>query len=182
MSIFGVVIMKSVISISDEIMVINTMKNTININEIDNRRFMFLPEKSLLVLGKQYGKSTSVINSHAVELHQAGVTESYDSFIKGWVGSGRGFPYGVIHFSPSIDEKNIKMFDRAFDTLSMFSENGAAAKTLIRGFGRQWEQPLSAVFPEICERKSLKEQIEKAEIRRTPKKVVYKSTIFEPEF
>lgn len=174
--------MKDRISVSDEIMVINTKKNTININEIDNRRFMFLPEKSLLVLGKQYGKTRNVIDSHAVELYQAGVTESYDSFIKGWVGSGRGFPHGVIHFAPSIDEKNIKMFDRAFDTLSMFSENGAAAKTLIRGFGRQWEQPLSAVFPEICERKSLKEQIEKAEIRRTPKKVVYKSTIFEPEF
>lgn len=58
-------------------------------------------------------------------------------------------PKGVIHFAPCVDSRNISLFDRAFDTLEMFRENGALAGTVVRGFGSRWEQPLSAILTDL---------------------------------
>lgn len=70
----------------------------------------------------------------------------------------------MIHFAPCVDERNTKLFDRAFDTLEMFRENGALAGTVIRGFGARWEQPLSAILTDLQEleqKPSVKEQLKK---------------------
>lgn len=55
----------------------------------------------------------------------------------------------MIHFAPCMVKRNIKLFNRAFDTLIMFQENGALENTVVRGFGEHWEQPLSDIFTDM---------------------------------
>ena len=134
------------------VMRIDADKESIDIRQIKNRRFMYDPDTATLILGRQYGKVKGVPSSHAEEMADAGITENYDKYVRGWVGSGKRYPYGVIHFAPCIDEHSSSArFDRAFDTLEMFRENGAVPNTLVRGFGRQWEQPLSAILKDLHE-------------------------------
>ncbi len=140
-------------------MVIHTDKEQISIRNICNRRFMFDPQKAILVLGRQYRQRNHVVSSHAQELADAGITDQYDSFLRGWVGASKRDPYGVIHFAPHVPANNVALFERGFDTLQMFAENGASSQTLIRGFGRQWEQPLVAILPDMVPKCSVIEQI-----------------------
>lgn len=120
---------------------IDTRTQAIDMQQIDNRRFMFSPKTGVLVLGRQY-KETSFVNaSHAVELADAGITKGFDDFVRGWIGTGGDYPKGVIHFAPCVDSRNIPLFDRAFDTLEMFRENGAQAGTVVRGFGTGGNSP-----------------------------------------
>lgn len=152
------------IPIVPEIMRIDTRTQAIDMQQIDNRRFMFNPKTGVLVLGRQY-KETSLVNaSHAVELADAGITKGFDDFVRGWIGAGGDYPKGVIHFAPCVDSGNISLFDRAFDTLEMFRENGALAGTVIRGFGNRWEQPLSAILTDLQkeeQKPSLRQQLKK---------------------
>lgn len=147
------------------VMRIDADKESIDIRQIQNRRFMYDPDTATLILGRQYGKVKGVPSSHAEELADAGVTEGYDKYVRGWVGAGRGYPYGVIHFTPCIDEQSSSArFERAFDTLEMFRENGALADTVVRGFGERWEQPLSDIFTDMREseqKPSVREQLKK---------------------
>lgn len=128
-------------------MCIDTTKQTIDMQQIQNRRFMYNPRTGILVLGFQYAPKSHLLSSHADELAGAGITRDYDSFVRGWVGTGRNYPKGVIHFAPCVDSRNISLLDRAFHTLEMFKENGALADTVIRGFGNRWEQPMSEILP-----------------------------------
>ena len=70
----------------------------------------------------------------------------------------------MIHFAPCVDKRNITLFDRAFDTLKMFQGNGALAGTVVRGFGDNWEQPLSDIFTDM------REPEQKPSVRRQLKK------------
>ncbi len=70
----------------------------------------------------------------------------FDDFVRGWIGTGGNYPYGVIHFAPNVDERCADLFDRAYSTLEMFRENGALADTVLRGFGNRWERPMSDIF------------------------------------
>lgn len=151
-------------AIMPEIMRIDTVGQAIDMQQIDNRRFMFNPDTGVLVLGRQYA-DTGIINSnHAQELADAGITKDYDGFVRGWIGAGGEYPYGVIHFAPSVDERNITLFERAFDTLEMFARNGGLAPTVIRGFGNRWEQPFCAILPGLKEpekKPSVREQLKR---------------------
>ena len=152
---------KEKITITKEIMRIDTRRQTIDMRQINNRRFLYNPKTAVLVLGRQYGKTKG---SHAEELAGAGITKDFDDFVRGWIGTSRSYPEGIIHFAPCVDERNIKLFERAFDTLEMFRENGALAGTVIRGLGNRWEQPLSAIFTDLQRREqkiSVKEQLKK---------------------
>lgn len=157
------------IPIVPEIMRIDTRTQAIDMQQIDNRRFMFSPKTGVLVLGRQY-KETSFVNaSHAVELADAGITKDFDDFVRGWIGTGGGYPKGVIHFAPCVDSRNIFLFDRAFDTLEMFRENGALAGTVVRGFGSRLEQPLSAILTDLQkeeQKPSLRQQLKKTPERK----------------
>ena len=118
-----------------------------DMQDISNRRFMYNPKTGILVLGQQYGKTRGLPGSHADDLAQAGIRSGFDDFVRGWVGTGKSYPAGVIHFAPNVDVQNVSLFNRAFDTLEMFQRNGALPDTVVRGFGRQWEQALSeAIF------------------------------------
>lgn len=152
-------------AITKELMRIDTKMQMIDMQQIDNRRFMYNPKTGILVLGYQYASTSTLISSHANELADAGITKGYDDFVRGWIGTGGDYPKGVIHFAPCVDERNIKLFNQAFDTLEMFKKNGALAGTVVRGFGERWEQPLSDIFTGMREpeqkpsvRKQLKKQ------------------------
>ena len=144
---------KTTLSIYDNIMRIDTRRDTFNISEIENRRFMYQPQTGTLILGRQYHKS-GMYGSHAEEHADSGVSEPYDSFIRGWIGTGKQYPHSIIHFAPNIDSRFAEQFDKGFSTLEMFAENGAVSDTVIRGFGDVWEQPLSNLLPERSERLS----------------------------
>ena len=105
------------------------------------------PQTGELILGKQY-RGNTLFKSHAEEHGKSGAKAPFDSFLRGWVGTGKDYKDGVIHFAPAIDAGNAEQFDRAFSTLEMFARNGANGKTVIRGFGDVWEQPLSDLIPE----------------------------------
>ncbi len=138
-------------AITKGLMRIDTRRQVIDIQQIANRRFMYNPKIGILVLGYQYETTKKVISSHANELAEAGITKGYDDFVRGWIGTSREYPKGVIHFAPCMDKRNIKLFNRAFDTLIMFQENGALENTVVRGFGENWEQPLSDIFTDMRE-------------------------------
>ena len=117
-----------------------------DMQDISNRRFMYNPKTGILVLGQQYGKTRGLPGSHTDDLAQAGIKNGFDDFVRGWVGTGKNYPAGIIHFAPNVDAQNISLFNRAFDTLEMFQCNGALPDTVVWGFGRQWEQALSEVL------------------------------------
>ena len=127
-------------AITKELMRIDTRRQMIDMQQIDNRRFMYNPKTGILVLGYQY------------------------DFVWGWIGTGGDYPKGVIHFAPCVDKRNIMLFDQAFDTLKMFQESGALAGTVVRGFGERWEQPLSDIFTDM------REPGQKPSVRRQLKK------------
>lgn len=136
----------NMISIVPDVMLVDTETQSIDIRQIDNRRFMYNPKTKMLVLGRQNAKAKQLSGSHAVELADAGITSGFDDFVRGWIGTGRSYPYGIIHFAPNVDERNVSLFERSFDTLEMFGKNGAVHKTVIRGFGSRWEQPLGDII------------------------------------
>ena len=140
------------------LMLLDTRSMSFDMREIDNRRFMFSPQTGELILGRQY-RGGQLYKSHAEEHFDSGAKAPFDSFIRGWIGTGRDYPDGVIHFAPNIGTDNIPAFDNAFSTLQMFSENGAAGDTVVRGFGRKWEQPLKDIITPTKERsKTVSEQ------------------------
>ena len=140
------------------LMLLDTRSMSFDMREIDNRRFMFSPQARELILGRQY-RGGQLYKSHAEEHFDSGAKAPFDSFIRGWIGTGRDYPDGVIHFAPNIGTDNITAFDNAFSTLQMFSENGAAGDTVVRGFGRKWEQPLKDIITPTKERsKTVSEQ------------------------
>lgn len=133
------------IALGSELMLINTKRYSFNIMEIRNRRFMFSPQSGELILGKQY-QDSRIHYSHAEEYAAAAATAPFDSFVRGWIGTSREYKNGVIHFAPAVDSQNKDLFDRAFATLEMYSENGAKNDTVIRGFGKAWERPLEEIL------------------------------------
>ena len=121
---------------------IDTRRQSFEMSEIDNRRFMFNPQTGTLLLGK-YHPGNKIVSSHAVEHGCIGRGEPYDDFIRGWIGVGSKYKNGVIHFAPPITKDSVEMFNKGFSALEMFMRNGAKPNTVIRGFPGAWEQPLS---------------------------------------
>ena len=80
-------------AIAKELMRIDTRRQVIDIQQIDNRRFMYNPKTGILVLGYQYAATSTMVSNHANELADAGITKGYDDFVRGWIGTGGGaFP------------------------------------------------------------------------------------------
>lgn len=142
---------KERIVIDNTVMRIDTTGQLFNMRQIQNRRFMFNPQTGTLILGRQYANG-QMKSSHAQEHFESGTQEPFDSFIRGWVGTGRSYQNGIIHFAPNISGDNVQQFESAFSTLEMFIANNANGKTIIRGFGDKWEQPLSGVLNPEYER------------------------------
>lgn len=156
------------IAIKKGIMCVDTTRQSIDMQQIQNRRFMYNPKTGILVLGYQYEPKNLLLSSHADELAGAGITKGYDDFVRGWIGTGRHYPKGVIHFAPSVDERCVSLFDRAYCTLEMFKENGALDETVIRGFGKRWERPLSDIVA-VEQKVSVREQLQRTSEAKTDK-------------
>ena len=90
-------------------MLLDTRSMSFDMREIDNRRFMFSPQAGELILGRQY-RGGQLYKSHAEEHFDSGAKAPFDSFIRGWIGTGRDYPDGVIHFAPNIGTDNITAF------------------------------------------------------------------------
>lgn len=134
---------KAKIKIEKGLMVMDAKKQTFDMQDIVNRRFMYHPQTATLILGPQYKDGNFIVGSHAEEHGNSGIKLPFDEFTRGWVGTGRSYKNGVIHFAPDISHLYPKEFEKGFDTLVMFKENNANAQTVVRGFGKLWEQPLS---------------------------------------
>jgi len=127
------------------VLLVNTQSASFTINDIRNRRFMFSPDTGELILGRQY-KGSKLYASHAAEHEETGTATPFDSFVRGWVGNGGEYKDGIIHFAPPVYVQDPQQFDRAYSTLQMFASNGATDKTIVRGFGPVWEQPLEEIL------------------------------------
>jgi len=133
------------IVITGENMRLDTTKSSFDMQEIENRRFMFNPQTGTHILVFQhYG--VKLISSHAEEHGKMGIDEPFDNFVRGWVGVGREYKSGVIHFTPPLPQNSPNAIDKGFTTLEMFVRNGADENTIIRGFPGEWEQPLSKII------------------------------------
>lgn len=139
------------ITLENRLLMIDTNTVSFDMQEIENRRFMYSPDSCELIIGEQY-KGNDLIVSHAEEHGKAGAKAPFDNFIRGWIGTGKGYKDGVIHFAPPINTHNIDRFNHGFSTLEMFSANGANSRTIIRGFGDRWEQPLSDLISQEGEK------------------------------
>ena len=139
-------------------MLIDTKNQQFDMQRIDNRRFMFNPKTGVLLLGVQYKPSKKIYGSHAEDLANARIYCGFDDYVRGWVGTGKDYPHGVIHFAPNVD-RNVELYDRAFKTLEMFSQNGAEAQTVVRALGKRWEQPLFSVLTDLEQKPSICEQL-----------------------
>ena len=140
-------------------LLIDTKNQIFNMQEIDNRRFMFNPKTCILLLGAQLPPSRKIRGSHAEDLSNAGIYSGYDDYVRGWVGVGKDYPRGVIHFAPNVDDRNTDLYNRAFDTLEMFAQNGAEAETVVRALGKRWEQPLFSILTDMEHKPSIHEQL-----------------------
>lgn len=139
--------MKRKVEIIRGLMNIDTNTEYFDMQDIENRRFMYSPQTGTLLLGVQYS-SNAIFYSHAEEHHQIGIREDFDRFVRGWVGTGKGYKQGVIHFAPNIPTNVPEFFNKGFDTLEMFKRNNAKANMVVCGFGRTWEQPLKNIIAE----------------------------------
>ena len=130
-------------------LLIDTKNQQFDLKEIDNRRFMYNPKTGILLLGAQYPPSRKIRGSHAEDLSNAGIYSGYDDYVRGWVGAGEGSLHGIIHFAPNVDERNVELFNRAFDTLEMFMQNGGEPESVVRGLGKNWEQNVFDIMPDV---------------------------------
>ncbi len=110
-------------------MLIDTNNQRFDMQQIDNRRFMFNPKTGVLLLGVQYKPSKKIYGSHAEDLANARIYCGFDDYVRGWVGT------------------------------EMFSQNGAEAQTVVRALGKRWEQPLFSVLTDLEQKASIHEQL-----------------------
>ena len=123
---------------------INTKQQTFDIRGVQNRRFMYNPNTGTLLLGRHIPNDITM--DFRRDHERMGNKEPYDDFIRGIVGYGGEYKNGVIHFISPIEKTEGKRFNDGYSTLKMFARNGAEDDTVVRGFPRDWEQPLSKVI------------------------------------
>lgn len=130
--------------VEKSLMVINVRREIIDVLRITNRCFMYDPQTGILLLGDEiYGKS--IRSSHAQEFHESKAGGSFDDYLRGWIGTSRQYPRGIVHFAPAV---SMEQFDRGFDTLQMFARlEGINGDTIVRGFCNQPEIRLGEILP-----------------------------------
>ena len=130
--------------VEKSLMVIHVKREIIDILQITNRRFMYNPQTGILILGDEmYGKN--ICSSHAQEFHESKAEGRFDDYLRGWIGTSKSYPHGIIHFAPLVC---MAQFDRGFDTLHMFARlESVNGDTIVRGFCRLCEERLRNLLP-----------------------------------
>ena len=141
--------MKEIITAYDNPMVADLNKQKVDFSNVGNRRFMYNPKTGTFFLGKEDGKGNGIVSSHSEEFHQAGITEDFDDFVRGWLGYNRStYRHGIIHFAPNIIKPQ---FNRGFDTLQvLIKQTGIDGMTKVRGFVSFGEIQMKELLPESC--------------------------------
>lgn len=132
---------KSEVPFSTGLMVIDTRNEYTEHTQTKNRRFMFAPESGVLILGDE-SKGIEK-GSHAEEFYDANAPGNFDDYVRGWIGFGRSYNNGIIHFSPPIQSSNL---NTGFETLYMFAGQGITEKAVVRGFDKG-EVPIGRIIP-----------------------------------
>ena len=124
--------------------VVNVKRETIDVLQIANRRFMYNSPTGILILGDEmYGKT--ICSSHAQEFHASKAEGRFDDYLRGWIGVSSNYPRGIIHFAPAV---SMEQFDRGFDALQMFTQlEGTNGDTVVRGFCNLPEKKMSDLLP-----------------------------------
>ena len=161
-------------NISNSLEVFDLNKIQINLSNIQNRRFMY-HSAGILVLGAEDTAKSSrgLLQSHAEEYGIAAENVApslppYDAFVRGWIGAGKHYPHGIIHFAPHIVSAFSSSYHTAFDFIEVALKNGFNDQCVLRGFGEVWERLASDVLGEstpLSKKRSLEEQIRSAETR-----------------
>ena len=79
------------------LMVVNVKRETIDVLQIANRRFMYNSPTGILILGDEmYGKT--ICSSHAQEFHASKAEGRFDDYLRGWIGvsSNPRCQYGAV--------------------------------------------------------------------------------------
>lgn len=139
---------KNIIMVQSGSMVANLKLEQVDLQNVNNRRFMFNPNTGTLLLGDEDKERSrkGFDSSHAEEFHDAGINENFDEFVRGWIGfGGRQYHHGIIHFAPAICEAT---FDKGFNTLIAFAAQlRICEKTKIRNFVQYGEQLMGNLIP-----------------------------------
>ena len=161
-------------SISSALGVFDLQKENVDLMTIQNRRFMYHPD-GILILGAEdtTRKTRGVLKSHAEEYGIA--TEKfalflppYDKFVRGWIGVGKHYPDGIIHFAPHVPSMCGPYFEAAFDFIEQAARNGFGGQCMLRGFGEVWERSMSDVLGQsaaLPKKRPLDAQIQSARAR-----------------
>lgn len=158
-------------NMSSSLQVFDLNKTQIDLSAIGNRRFMYHSDGILILGAEDVTKhSRGISKSHAEEFGEAEAfawdnLPPFDDFVRGWIGVGKRYPDGIIHFAPHIPSSCGLYFNTAFDFIEMAIKNGFNQKSVLRGFGEVWERPVSDVLGEkvvSLGKPSLEAQIKKA--------------------
>ena len=107
---------KDIIQVEKGLMLVDASKQSFDVQDIDNRRFMYHPQTATLILGPQHANGNMTAGSPAEEHASAGVKLPFDVFARGRVGTGRPYKDGVIHIEPDISHRYPKEFEKGLDT------------------------------------------------------------------
>lgn len=113
--------------------------------EITNNRFIYNPATDHLIVG---GNDPNY-SSHSEEFYDSGEAGVFDDCVRGWIGVGRGYPSGIIHFAPPITkyfQENQEYADAVLRTIEFFAQHGATDTTAIRNFLKMGEQKFEDVW------------------------------------
>ena len=124
-------------------------KTKVDLMLVENRRFMYHPDGWLIMGSEGTCTGNRLAKSHAEEYGEAAsmyALPPYDAFVRGWVGVGRAYKDGIIHFTPPVMAEHLEGFNRAFDFIEVALENGFGTNTVLRGFPGAWEQKIGDVL------------------------------------
>lgn len=142
------------INISPSLQLFDLRDEKIDLSTIKNRRFMY-HSSGLLLLGAEDMVRTTrgILKSHAEEYGEVSERFStnlppYDTFVRGWIGVGKNYPHGIIHFAPHVVASCTGYFNTAFDFVEAAMKNGFTSRSILRGFCDPWEQSISNLLGE----------------------------------
>lgn len=144
---------RNIIELNEGVTLLNTRTETFDINDIQNRRFMYSRKHHTLLLGDSESGLT-ITGSHAEEFKNSKAPGSFDDYIRGWIGYNESnYKSGIIHFAPEINNHSLHEGISCLDYFLM--AKGIGADTAIRGFKNIPETKMKDIMPSVfVEKKS----------------------------
>ena len=117
----------------------NLNESSLDLSCIDNRRFMYHPNGWLILGAEGTVRAGKLIGSHAEEFgvvaeHTDDSLPSYDEFIRGWIGFGGAYKYGIVHLRPPFLMGMSKSLIRHLRLLKQFCQMDLPIEPFCVGF------------------------------------------------